>query len=43
MTMKARKFASVKMGAVVGHSEGYANEGVCFTWRSADFSVYLDQ
>lgn len=40
---KAKKFASVKIGAVVGHSEGYASEGVCFTWRSADFSVYLDQ
>lgn len=40
---KGRKFASVQISAVVGHSEGYANEGVCFTWRSADFSVYLDQ
>lgn len=43
MTKKARKFASVKLGAAVGHSEGYADEGVRFTWRSAHFSVYLDQ
>lgn len=43
MKKTARKFVSVKIGAIVGHSEGYPNEGVCFAWRSADFSVYLDQ
>lgn len=43
MKMKARKIASVKINGIGGHSGGYANEGVCFTWRSAHFSVYLDQ
>lgn len=43
MTKKARQFAAVKVDVVVGNSEGYFNEGLCFTWRSADFSVYLDQ